>query len=240
MRAALLPCAAASLLAALGAGPAAALVPPSVELTRPRAGEELVAGTQAIVEWRHLGTALDPTIEEWEAFLSFDGGAYYAVRITPHLDIARRSFSFQVPVVVTDDARFMLRFGDEVEEVGLEIPHRFSIRLPAFTVLGRGRRIPARGESARPGEPGVVAWVEGSRAGEDLELFESEPMSSAGPVVSGGLSEPTPALLRDTSSPMLLGTAEQVPRPRPPPRSFQLTDVLPPVSVLLLGCRRNE
>ncbi|NJL27913.1 MAG: hypothetical protein HC897_08450 [Thermoanaerobaculia bacterium] len=126
----------------LGAGSAAALAPPSVELVRPRAGEALVAGTEAVVEWRPVGAALDPAIEEWEAFLSFDGGGYYAVRLTPHLDVARRRFTFRVPNTATEHARILLRFGDEVVETEVDIPQRFSIRRPAFVVLERSRRIP--------------------------------------------------------------------------------------------------
>ena len=47
--------------------------------------------------------------EEWEAFLSFDGGATYPVRITPHLDLELRRVRWQVPAIptsvsVSDDA----------------------------------------------------------------------------------------------------------------------------------------
>src|ERR1051326_1470417 len=48
--------------------------------------------------------ALPANAEEWEAFLSLDGGAYYAFRITPHLDVARRTFTWVVPNVDTTRA----------------------------------------------------------------------------------------------------------------------------------------
>lgn len=240
MRALHLRSAVASLLAALCAAPVAALVPPAVELVRPRAGERLTAGSEAIVEWRLLGAELDPTIEEWEAFLSLDGGGYYAYRLTPHLDASLRRFTFRVPALASDDARILLRFGDEVREVGVAIPHRFTIRLPAFAVLGRGRRIPARGEPARPGEPGVVSWVEGSRTGGGLEHFESHTPSSTGAAMLPGLGEPTPALTRETPAPVRAAAGERAPPPAPAPPLGDVRTTLSPTSILLLGCRRNE
>ena len=58
-----------------------------VELIRPMVGEVLVGGRQATVAWRPLRELEQLGIDEWEAFLSFDGGRHWPVRITPHLDI---------------------------------------------------------------------------------------------------------------------------------------------------------
>ena len=85
-------------LALLGGMPALA---GPIELVRPRAGETLAGGSIAVVEWSP-GTDFDSlSAEEWEAFLSVDGGGYYAVRLTPHLDVSHRRFTFRVPDVAT-------------------------------------------------------------------------------------------------------------------------------------------
>lgn len=47
----------------------------------PRAGAELAAGSLATVAWDGPPRGA----EEWEAFLSLDGGRTYRLRITPHL-----------------------------------------------------------------------------------------------------------------------------------------------------------
>jgi hypothetical protein len=109
-------------------------------------------------------------VEEWEAFLSFDGGATYPVRITPHLDRDLRRVRWQVPGIPTSDARLLLRFGNEHRERYLELPQRFSITgAPgaewAFALAGAAM---APGEPALPGHAGVVAWVEGTRRSGSL------------------------------------------------------------------------
>jgi hypothetical protein len=133
-------------------------------LLAPKAGAELIAGSLASVEWE----GAPARAEEWEAFLSLDGGRTYPLRITPHLDLSLRRFTFRVPQVLTREARVMLRFGDERRETEYETPQRFAI------VPGRGTWSPpaalalARGERPRPRDAGVVVWVEGSRDGGGL------------------------------------------------------------------------
>src|ERR1043165_4959627 len=86
----------------------------SIRLVAPRAGATLAAGSTAELEWAPNEPFADlPQVEEWEAFLSVDGGATYPVRITPHLDQDLRRIQFQVPSLPTADARILLRFGDE-------------------------------------------------------------------------------------------------------------------------------
>lgn len=137
-------------------------------LTAPRDGAELTAGSLATVAWEDP----PPDAVEWEAFLSVDGGRSYPMRITPHLDLAIRSFTFQVPAFPTREARILLRFGDERREVEVETPHRFSIapgaaswpaRQPAYQKVTL-----SRGEKARSRDPGVVVWIEGARDGSGL------------------------------------------------------------------------
>jgi len=154
----------------------------SVQLVAPRAGATLAAGSMAELEW----TPLEPftrfsKVEEWEAFLSLDGGATYPVRITPHLDQDLRRVRWQVPPFPTEDARILLRFGDERRETAVELPQRFSITSSITSTVASPARFPllektftlARlamgpGEPALPGHSGVVAWVEGSRRGGSL------------------------------------------------------------------------
>jgi hypothetical protein len=160
--------------AGLALPPAALAEAPPVRLMAPRAGTTLAAGSTAELEWAPLGSFQQLSkAEEWEAFLSLDGGATYPVRITPHLDEDLRRIRFQVPPVPTTDARILLRFGDERRETAVELPQRFSIA-PSFTpgtlerFLAFAGVAPSRGEAALPGGPGVVAWVEGSRRGGGL------------------------------------------------------------------------
>src|SRR6266852_3199161 len=98
--------------------------PANVRLLLPAAGVALRGGETAEVSWD--ADAL-PAAEEWEAFLSIDGGRRYAIRITPHLDINRRRASFTVPNITTNDARLLLRFGNERRETEVEIPTSFPI-----------------------------------------------------------------------------------------------------------------
>ncbi|HKV07155.1 MAG TPA: hypothetical protein VJ725_03390 [Thermoanaerobaculia bacterium] len=161
----------------LAAGPAAFAqeMGLSVRLVAPAEGATLAAGETAELEWVPLaGFDRFPEVEEWEAFLSLDGGATYPVRITPHLDQDLRRFQWEVPPFPARDARILLRFGDEHRETAVELPTRFSIAAPPAGLPGLGRtlsfgsRSATRGEPALPGQAGVVLWVEGSRRGGAL------------------------------------------------------------------------
>ena len=169
----LLAAAALALPAVAAAGPDVNLRPAHelpVELTRPVAGDVLVGGREATVAWRPLRDLAAAGFHEWEAFLSFDGGRHWPVRITPHLDIELAAFRFIVPQLPSDDVRLMLRFGDERRETGYILP----MTLRSVVYLGCWTPPPAPaggpGESARPGVPGVVLWVDGDRAGRQLEV----------------------------------------------------------------------
>ncbi len=158
---------------ALSASPAWAGAPAApVTLVSPRPGAALVAGAEAFLEWAPTEPSAGlPGVEEWEAFLSLDGGKTYPVRITPHLDQDLRRVRWRVPGLPTADARLLLRLGDEQHrETAFELPHRFSIapapapgmEPPPFVLATVAA---AKGEPALPGQAGVVAWVEGSRRG---------------------------------------------------------------------------
>ena len=131
------------------------------------AGTVLRGGSFATIEWS--AASLPANAEEWEAFLSLDGGTYYAFRITPHLDIARRQFTCLVPNVDTKNARILIRTGDERRETLHELPARFEIVRDVHAAVPRRTIVPAvQGEAARSGDPGVVAWTDGDRAGGGL------------------------------------------------------------------------
>lgn len=223
-----------------GASAAAAPVPPELELVRPAPGEMLSAGSEAVLEWA-AAAELPPELEEWEAFLSLNGGAFYAYRVTPHLDVSLRRVTFRVPALPTEDARFLLRFGDEAHEVAVQVPLSFSIR-PSLVPAQLPRRLSqGRGESARPGESGVVAWVEGSRRGAGLVQVEAPGTAGLRPVVAAGLLKMH--LLAPPRSPHAAGTpvrlallAGELPPERPPP----VLTAAAPSPILLLGCRLNE
>jgi hypothetical protein len=138
-------------------------------LQEPREGQVLRGGTTATIAW--TAPELPKFAEEWEAFLSADGGRYYGYRITPHIDLAQRRFTFEVPNVGTNDARILIRAGDERREVEIELPVRFSIRQDRVRTFASGPSTVVddeRGEAARPGEPGVIGWIDGDRDGDHL------------------------------------------------------------------------
>jgi len=162
-----------SICAALAAltGPAAASARPepvAIELLAPADGETLLAGSFAEIAWTVPGTAAataEP--EEWEAFLSFDGGRHWPLRLTPHLDWRVRRFRFRVPDVESDEVRLLLRVGDEREETAVPIAARLRIAISPVAAPAP-RWTPARGEpgeAALPGGAGVERWVEGPRDG---------------------------------------------------------------------------
>jgi hypothetical protein len=151
-----------------------------LRLFSPAEGAVLEAGSMATLDWApRADLAGQERWEEWEAFLSLDGGATYPVRITPHLDRDLLRFTFKVPDLPSRDVRLLVRVGDEVREQAFELPWRFAIAGAPGSVgsaLELRRRAWRRGEPARPGEPGVLAWVEGPRrGGPTREVVATEP-----------------------------------------------------------------
>ena len=137
----------------------------------PRQGHEASAGDLLQISWDAPAAKLAQRgIEEWEVFLSLDGGRSFRLRITPHLDVQSRSFFWRIPEGLSGEAHLLLRIGDEREEFEHDPGIRFFIRPAAATSRARDldESVATLGESARPGEPGVVAWVEGDRAGTRL------------------------------------------------------------------------
>jgi len=164
-----------------------------VELLAPQAAIPLAAGSTAVLQWAPLsGLAALPAREEWEAFLSLDGGKTYSFRITPHLDSDLRRTLWEVPGVPSADVRLLLRFGDERRETVIELPQRFTIAATPDPLLGLMRRAALalrRGEAARPGDRGVVAWTEGSRRGAG----QRQVVAAGDAALRDGLRQPEPA-----------------------------------------------
>jgi hypothetical protein len=135
-----------------------------IEILAPASGPSLTSGLPAELAWEPAPGARLPAGDEWEAFLSLDGGKSYTVRITPHLHRTVRRITWTVPEVPSDAVRILLRFGDEHRELVVEVPRTYQIvgRLGGRLAV---ERVARRGEPARPGEPGVAVWVEGTRTG---------------------------------------------------------------------------
>jgi hypothetical protein len=139
---------------------------PPVTVTSPLSSDRLIAGESIVLSWTPLpDLATYPNLVEWEAFLSLDGGSTYPVRLTSHLDLDRRSIAVRVPEMPTREARLLLRFGDERDEIEYELPDLFEIRPSTQSDVEPARFARGRGESARDGDAGVAIWIEGSRDG---------------------------------------------------------------------------
>jgi hypothetical protein len=245
---------AVGLLATTGAAARAAGTVVPVRLLSPEDGAVLVGGTTATLEWTPaVDLAAPERWDEWEAFLSLDGGKTYPVRVTPHLDRALRRIDFRVPGLPTGNARILLRIGDEHRETAFELPERFTIAVSISSIAGTAwsaldlpRTVRRRGEPARPGEPGVFVWVEGSRYGGAMrEVVAEEPARLADAGIEGTAGRPAPAAV----------TSEEPPSGAPATDLAILSDLHPPptgsaaspwstrpatTDILLLIQRQNE
>jgi hypothetical protein len=220
-----------------------ALEPP-VRLVAPGEEAALVGGSQAALAWEPLAPLdrLGP-IEEWEAFLSLDGGRHYTIRITPHLSRTLHSFAWSVPAIASADARILLRFGDERRERTWPLGQRFRIvaapggeLIPAVTAF-------APGEAPLPGEAGVVAWAEGTRQGAALrQVAYRAPPTMSGldlPALSRVAALVATQATTAPAAPPRRQVAEAEPDAPAPPADAQAAPP-PPVEPLLMTQRRNE
>lgn len=221
-----LPAAAAEPFVRMAGPPAAAFA----RVVAPVDGAELTAGEFAWLEWEPgAGLSALPGAEEWEAFLSLDGGATFPVRLTPHLSLDRKRVAVWLPATPSDDARLLLRFGDERREVEQPIAARLKIVAPPGIEVGPPRHWAfTRGEAARPGEAGVTLWAEGARDGSGwMEVESVETESSLAPAARAGAGlwwlaggprrEPLGGVSEPTATGDELFVAAHAPRPPPPP-----------------------
>lgn len=199
--------------------------PAAVRLLEPADGAVLSGGSTVTLAWEpgpavDLGSVVPGGADEWEAFLSLDGGATWPIRITPHLDLALRRVVFPVPSLPSNDVRLLLRVGDERGEVPIDLPGTFSISARPSALLSAAVTRYGTGEAALPGGRGVVAWVEGTRRGGDLRTavalpladgWTAVPVASLGDLPWAGETEPP---TEDLVSP--LGVLATPPVPKPP------------------------
>jgi hypothetical protein len=168
------------------------------QLVEPAQESTLVAGSIATISWDAKG--IPGNFDEWEAFLSFDSGGSYPLRITPHLDLDIRSFTWRVPALPGSEGSVLLRFGNEREERRFAFASRFRIAgsLPLVSPLVSPSSAPirthCRGEAAEPDFEGVVAWAEGPRDGSSITQ-----VTSADEALSPG-QQPAVAAQRSTGA----------------------------------------
>jgi hypothetical protein len=228
----------------------AATALPAIELAAPGDGATLVGGGTAEIAWRETAEFDRLTgATEWEAFLSVDGGNTYPVRLTPHLDLDIRRFSFRVPDLPSEEVRLLLRVGDEHAERSLPFATRLRIVRPASPIPGAIEAALAAPPTAAPGEPavaggaGVLFWVEGDRDGSHLRHRSSAPLgvqSATDPALFPG----GPEMLGGEDSDGLHTGARPAPATHPAAnRTFvRFASVAPLLAtdILLLIQRQNE
>src|SRR5258708_11887285 len=111
--------------------------PPAVALIAPQAGAHLRGGSDSTLVW--AAASLPDGVNEWEAFLSLDGGTDYPLRITPHLDARIRSFRWHVPNVAGNTVRILIRVRNERHERLVVLPQPFTLA-PASSALDLAAR----------------------------------------------------------------------------------------------------
>jgi hypothetical protein len=145
-----------------------------VHLLEPAEGVDVLAGSTVAIGWDATNTP--DHVEEWEAFLSIDGGRTYPIRLTPHLDVAIHRFTFTVPFLPGAEACVLLRFGDERDEQRFAFPGHLRITGTIPLHLLSYETLPdeasATSEEDDHGEK-LVEWVEGSRNGSRLRRVSS-------------------------------------------------------------------
>ncbi|HYK03135.1 MAG TPA: hypothetical protein VE974_15350 [Thermoanaerobaculia bacterium] len=208
-----------------------------LRLVSPANGETLRGGSLAELRWSAEG--LPAVAEEWEAFLSVDGGRYYGFRVTPHLDIERRSFTFTVPNFETANARILIRAGDEEHETEFDSETTFSIvRDPNAAAEPPKLNDLEGGEAAREGDPAVIAWTEGERDGsgvtEEMAPVPAPAAASWQPALR--CEEPRAVENEDEPRPSPLAQSTRVPAAN---RLARRPESLPAAAIeVLLICRR--
>jgi hypothetical protein len=210
----------------------------TLHLLAPANGTTLRGGTFAELHWS--ASQLPEAAEEWEAFLSVDGGKYYAFRVTPHLDLELRRFTFVVPNVDTRDARILIRAGNEERETHFEPEGSFAIeRDPNAEVIVPRVLHFGRGEAAREGDQPVLSWADGARSGFGLTQRSTAPMPShAIERIETAASDSEPLL-----PPAVNRVAAPSTAPTRQPAATQhvrKADPLPISVDLLLVCRRRN
>src|SRR5688500_584972 len=122
----LLACRAGFLLGAMAPARAAADAAELVRWVSPAPGESLTAGSTVVLAWEPgPGLAALPHAEEWEVFLSLDGGRTFLTRLTPHLELDMRRVTVRLPALPSEEARLLLRMGNERDGREQLLPGRY-------------------------------------------------------------------------------------------------------------------
>lgn len=234
---------------------------PPLALTEPRDGTELPAGGITRLRWswrtdrddlaRYARERIGP-IEEWEVFLSLDGGGTYPIRLTPHLDARRTEVLVEWPRIISDDARLMLRVGNERRELAVAWPRRFRLALRGgerlierFSefVLSEGR-----GEAPLAGAPGVLIWREGSRepwgaarwcTAREAAIHDHDPVFGA-PVDSPAVASAAPTIPTPDEAADREPGARSSARPSGNRSACERARSARSITPFALACRRNE
>lgn len=205
-----------------------------VRLTEPASRADLLAGSTLPIAWE--ATSAPAEVEEWEAFLSIDGGRTYPMRITPHLDASIHRFSWTVPSLPGAEVSILLRFGNEREESEFSFPERATIRGTATV----GAEVSARQALDDHGLM-LVAWVEGARDGSGVVNVATSRSQLAGDSrFSEGESQRPLPLISSSASELDPDTALGSGRPNEtaPPHPHRTAPILSD-PILILACRCN-
>lgn len=212
----------------------------TVRLVSPANGDALRGGSLATLDWR--GVALPHEAEEWEAFLSVNGGAYYAFRITPHLDLDRRQITWVVPNVDAKDARILIRVGDERDETGIELPVSFAIERDPSMGLPKPEIAPeGKGEAARDGDDDVIGWAYGDRNGERVtqEFGRAADPCALTPIASSVAFRFVAIAPVPDQQPLVISSEPSPEKPRAAERHRPIDRLPRPADVLLTSSRLN-
>lgn len=149
------PVVGALFLTVLPAAARASAAPAAPRLASPAAESVVLPGDTAEIAIAGAPRGAD----EWEAFLSVDGGRTYPLRVTPHLPIDERSFAWTVPALPPGRVRVKARFGVRGVEHEFFLDESFTIGTgPSGTLVAPERD--AIGFAPAAGEEGTVAWVD--------------------------------------------------------------------------------
>ena len=212
------PAKTAILLAAILVAPSARGSEPSPRLVSPPSGAIVVPGRIARIEIAGAPSGAD----EWEAFVSVDGGRTYPLRATPHLPIRERAFDWNVPSLPPGPVRVKLRFGSRgVErEFLLDGPLSLGAGDSGSLVVPEAETV---GATPAPGEEGTVAWVDRENGRARLIVPASPRALLADTRWKARSGIPVPAPKRNVGAPaagrsavrlVLFRPASRPPRPR--------------------------
>jgi len=209
-----------------------------LRVVAPASGATLRGGSFAELRW--TAATLPPSAEEWEAFLSIDGGKYYAFRVTPHLNIDIQRFTFIVPNVDTHNARILIRTGNEVSETRFESRGAFSIvrDAKADEIIPSPVRF-GRAEAARDGDPTVIAWTDGSRNGDSVTQQSSPAVPSPSFERPANVTRESAPLVAPALNSIFVASVESGPLTHRTKHASNSERLPIPVDLLLVCSRRN-